>query len=106
MRRSLAALAVVAAAAIVASGCGGGGGDHEAEASGTSTTTTTVRHVDVSTPEAVVAALANAGITCTDLVPEDPESFTAWDMQGVGAHCTIGADTLGIAVYANDDSLS
>ena len=107
MRSSLAAVAVAVAAATLAGGCGGGGGDDDTTGGGTPTTTTTTREaVDVSTPEAVVAALAGAGIGCDNLVSEGSENLAAWDIDGTAANCTIGGDTLSIAVVASDDDLS
>jgi hypothetical protein len=106
MRRSLAALAVAAAAATLAVGCGGGGDDDEA-GDGPTTTVTTVREaVDVSTPEAVVAALADAGISCDNLVSEGSENMALFGIEGTAANCSIGGDTLSIAVVASDDDLS
>jgi hypothetical protein len=104
MRRSLAALAVATAAVTLASGCGGGDGDDEA--SGSSTTSTTAREVDVSTPEAVVAALADAGITCANLVSEGSEGLQDFGIEGTEANCTIGPDTLSIAIVTTDDELT
>jgi hypothetical protein len=106
MRRSLAALAFAAAAAILASGCGGGGDDDD-EAGGSSTTSTTTREpIDVSTPEAVVQALADAGITCENLVSDGPENLADFGIEGTESHCTIGGDTLDIAIIASDQELS
>src|SRR5262245_46876282 len=104
MRRSLAALAVAVAAATLASGCGGGGDDDEAEASGS--TTTTVGDVDVSTPDAVVAALADAGIPCTDLVPRGTQELAEYGIEGTQSDCLVGGDRLGIVVIDSDDELS
>ena len=107
MRRSLAALAVAVAAATLAVGCGGGGDDDDEAGDGPTTTATTVREaVDVSTPEAVVAALADAGISCDNLVSQDPEIIAFWGIEGIGATCSIGGDTLSIGVLASDDDLS
>jgi hypothetical protein len=105
MRSSLAAVAVAVAAATLAGGCGGGGGDDE-KAGGDTTTTTTREAVDVSTPEAVVAALADAGISCDNLVSEGSEGLALFDIEGTESNCTIGGDTLSIAIVASDDELS
>jgi hypothetical protein len=105
MRRSLAALAVAAAAVTLAAGCGGSG-DGDDESSGSTTTSTTTREVDVSTPEAVVAALADAGITCSNLVSEGSENMEAFGIEGTAANCSIGGETLSIAVVTSDQDLS
>ena len=100
MRRSLAALAVAVAAATLAVGCGGGGDDDDEAGDGPTTTATTVREaVDVSTPEAVVAALADAGITCDNLVSEGSDGLAFFDIEGTESNCTIGGDRLSIASW-------
>jgi hypothetical protein len=107
MRSSLAAVAVAVAAATLAGGCGGGGGDDDTTGGGTPTTTTTTREaVDVSTPEAVVAALAGAGIGCDNLVSEGSETLALFGIEGTAATCMLAGDTLSIAVVASDDELS
>jgi hypothetical protein len=103
MRRSLATMAV-AAAVIMASGCGGGGDDDEA--GGGSSTTTTREAVDVSTPAAVVAALADAGITCDNLVEEGSEDLALLDIDGTQSSCMLGGDQFSIVIVATDDDLS
>src|SRR5262245_25125572 len=108
MRRSLMAIAVAAAAAILAGGCGGGGGDDEASGSPTtaSTTTTTREPVNVSTPAAVVAALADAGITCENLVEEGSAGLALFDIDGTQSECTIDGALLSIVIVTSDDELS
>jgi hypothetical protein len=105
MRRSLAALAIAAAAAVLAGGCGG---DDEADGPSTtaSTTTTTREPVDVSTPEAVVKALADAGITCENLVSEGSDGLELFGIEGTESNCTIGGDRLSIAIVVSDQELS
>src|SRR5262245_60621154 len=105
MRRSLAALAVAAAAAILAGRCDG---DDEADGSPTTqpTTSTTREPVDVSTPEAVVAALADADIDCQGLHANDSEDLAAFGIDGTQSSCTIDGNAVNIAVVASDQELS
>jgi hypothetical protein len=106
MRRSLAALAVVAAAAILASGCGGGGDDEAGGPTTTASTTTTRDPVDVSTPEAVVAALADAGINCENLQSQGSADLAVFGIDGTQSLCTLDGNTVNIAVVTSDQELS
>jgi hypothetical protein len=104
MRRPIVAVVVAAAALLVA--CGGGGGDDEAREVTTTTATTERDPVDVSTPQAVVSALASAGITCSDLVDEGGEVLAAFGINGTESVCMVDGRPLWMAHVVADEDLS
>jgi hypothetical protein len=62
--------------------------------------------VDVSTPQAVVTALAGAGITCSDLVVKGSETLAVFGINGSESECTVDGRPLWIGHLVADEDLS
>jgi hypothetical protein len=106
MRRSLVAVTAAVAAVVLVAGCGGGDDDDDAGDDPRPTTTEAPDPVDVSTPEAVVSALADAGIACSNLVNEGAEDLALFGIDGTQSSCTLDGETMSIVIVTSDQELS